>query len=494
MPEIKNTFLKGRMNQDLDSRILPQGEYREAINLLISRSEGSTVGEFENILGNTNVGTVSSTKALSVIGNFIDETNNRVYAFATDFSNDDPNSRATSSETCVILEFDLANPGTPNTLVSGFFLNFNKEFPIYGVNLLEELLFWTDNFNQPRRINITTARNNGSAYTKELQISVAKYYPYDAIIPMERQTVTTDTGGTTTQINITVGNTNIRVGDVVTDNDKTDIPNATISNTSPVVKVVQILNPGTNTQFKVAPAITPGALASGIKVDFSRTSMENRSDPDKSNYSTQTVGTVMASGSSLFGTNLYPYATYPTTGATPGGSPYVGEPGVDAGFTTDSTLGTGTGDITVVVNGLGGVSSIDAASDGTGWVIGNTITISSSVIGGSTDVVITLTAASIDTATIIRIDPAILGGVPRVGDVVTNITTANNIPNPTNPTVAAQFSLRISTIVINQVAIDNSGRWTITFDSDATAGGAIAGFTAADNSFCLQATIALTQE
>ena len=111
MPEIKNNFLKGRMNQDLDSRILPAGEYREAINLLISRSEGATVGEFENVLGNTNVGTVSSTKALSVIGNFIDKTNNKVYAFATDFSNDDPNSRATSSETCLI-RICLTNPAT----------------------------------------------------------------------------------------------------------------------------------------------------------------------------------------------------------------------------------------------------------------------------------------------------------------------------------------------------------------------------------------------
>ena len=49
MAEIKNTFLKGKMNQDLDSRLLPNGEYREAINLMISRSEGSTVGEFENV-------------------------------------------------------------------------------------------------------------------------------------------------------------------------------------------------------------------------------------------------------------------------------------------------------------------------------------------------------------------------------------------------------------------------------------------------------------
>ena len=234
MPEIKNNFLEGKMNQDSDSRLLQKGEYREAINLLISRSEGATVGEFENVLGNTNVGTVSSTHKLSVIGSFIDQTNNIVYAFATDFSEPDPSDRADSSNTCLILEFDLANPGTPTVLVSGFFLNFNKEFPIYGVNLLEELLFWTDNLNQPRKINIIAARNNPTAYTKEVQISVAKYYPYDAIIPMERQTATTVATGDPTEIEITSGNANIRVGDIVTDNDKTDIPNATISNTSPL--------------------------------------------------------------------------------------------------------------------------------------------------------------------------------------------------------------------------------------------------------------------
>jgi len=53
MPQITNTFLKSKMNKDLDSRILPNGEYRDARNLQISRSQGSEVGEFENILGNT---------------------------------------------------------------------------------------------------------------------------------------------------------------------------------------------------------------------------------------------------------------------------------------------------------------------------------------------------------------------------------------------------------------------------------------------------------
>ena len=87
MAEIKNSFLKGRMNQDLDSRILPEGEYREAINLLISRSEGNTVGEFENILGNIQIptGTNLSETDASVIGHVVDETNNRGFLLLTNF-------------------------------------------------------------------------------------------------------------------------------------------------------------------------------------------------------------------------------------------------------------------------------------------------------------------------------------------------------------------------------------------------------------------------
>jgi len=33
MPEIKNTFLKGKMNKDADERLLPSGEYRDALNI-----------------------------------------------------------------------------------------------------------------------------------------------------------------------------------------------------------------------------------------------------------------------------------------------------------------------------------------------------------------------------------------------------------------------------------------------------------------------------
>ncbi len=62
------------MNKDLDSRIVPNGEYREARNLSISRSEGSKVGEFENVLGNTSISSLIGASATTeFIGKFIDK-------------------------------------------------------------------------------------------------------------------------------------------------------------------------------------------------------------------------------------------------------------------------------------------------------------------------------------------------------------------------------------------------------------------------------------
>jgi hypothetical protein len=328
MPEIKNNFLKGRMNQDLDSRILPQGEYREAINLLISRSEGSTVGEFENILGNTNVGTIASNKKANVIGSCVDETNNRVYIFATDFSNDSADVRAPSTSTCLIIEFDLSNPGSPTTLVSGHFLNFNKKFPIYGVNIIEELLFFTDNLNQPRRINITTARNapatsQGPAYTEEAQLSVARYYPYNVIVPIERSTATYSSGAGTTTLVVTQAQPNVKVGDILSDNNKG--PGATElfvgpTNTQGVITVTKV---NSTTNFTVSEAL-PNPIPAGFKIDFSRTSMKNVHDSLLPNHSTQKIKDVIGGvGSTVVRIGVFnDQANYPVNF---GGIPRVGD-------------------------------------------------------------------------------------------------------------------------------------------------------------------------
>ena len=55
MPEIKNIFTSGRMNKDLDERLIPKGEYRDAMNIDVVTSEGSNVGSVQNIKGNTRV-------------------------------------------------------------------------------------------------------------------------------------------------------------------------------------------------------------------------------------------------------------------------------------------------------------------------------------------------------------------------------------------------------------------------------------------------------
>ena len=44
MAESKNTFLKSKMNKDLDARLMPPGEYRDARNISISRSEDDDFG------------------------------------------------------------------------------------------------------------------------------------------------------------------------------------------------------------------------------------------------------------------------------------------------------------------------------------------------------------------------------------------------------------------------------------------------------------------
>ena len=124
MAEIKNTFLKGKMNQDLDSRILPNGEYREARNLSISRSESSTVGEFENVLGNKSVlnfQTLTGVANLKCIGYLSDEVNNTVYLFLTN----NPKQQYSPGTGHFIISYNpLTNAQA--ILVQGAFLNFSQ--------------------------------------------------------------------------------------------------------------------------------------------------------------------------------------------------------------------------------------------------------------------------------------------------------------------------------------------------------------------------------
>ena len=233
MPQINNTFLKSKMNKDLDARLVPNGEYRDAQNIIVNKSEGSDVGALENVLGNSVITIIRSSieelerekinqryltgvkpgeitfPKLEVIGYYMDLNGDNIYMFLTDYA-DSSNNRLSNfapadyidtsggfpgnwiykGAGCYIVRYNTIN-NQSRVLVAGNFLNFSKTHPIINVNLLESLLFFTDDRNQPRKINVENAFNdswelwNASVvgsnpyYYNEDHISVAKFAPYE---------------------------------------------------------------------------------------------------------------------------------------------------------------------------------------------------------------------------------------------------------------------------------------------------------------------------
>ena len=87
MAEVKNSFLRSKMNKDLDDRLLPNGEYRNAVNITINNSDGEDVGTAQTVRGNLQVidfnVNVTGVDDLQVIGLLDDEASDTVFAFLT---------------------------------------------------------------------------------------------------------------------------------------------------------------------------------------------------------------------------------------------------------------------------------------------------------------------------------------------------------------------------------------------------------------------------
>ena len=162
MPEIKHTFIGGKMNKDLDDRILPNGEYRDARNISVGRSEDDDVGALENVIGNDLITTTDIGPGFTIIGIKEDNSSDQLFIFLTDYTDPNP-SRPTDAPIGTNHYIYVYNNITKEyrILVRGEFLNFSTTDRIIGINLIENLLFWTDNRNQPRKININLATTAG---------------------------------------------------------------------------------------------------------------------------------------------------------------------------------------------------------------------------------------------------------------------------------------------------------------------------------------------
>ncbi len=259
MPLFNKTFHLGKMNKDMDERVVPSGEYRDAVNIEVQTSNYSDAGTAQTLMGNTLISSQMVPDGSTCVGSIADNKNDKVYYLVagpeekfneTDGSTYDwntpsswkdyiieydiktetfkyvfvdiyranyevvgfkPSSNADlsgeitmqtpttnpythirhdmfvdvydslgasyitqlqqSSTTCVAgpvdnivqlystyIDFKNSNtpisPGSWLNFSAKRILNFHKNVYITGINIIDGMLFWTDNHTEPKKINI----------------------------------------------------------------------------------------------------------------------------------------------------------------------------------------------------------------------------------------------------------------------------------------------------------------------------------------------------
>jgi hypothetical protein len=157
--ELKKTFIK-----DLDERLVPDGEYIDALNVTIDTTSGSNIGAVSNSLGNTLVsniqqlvegrGVTYTGSNAKTIGAVTYEADNLIYWLVTSDTFD------------AIFEYSEIYQFTSIVLLcTQGQLNFNKSYPVTGINFIPvsrdegPFIYWTDGLNPPRRINISRCKS-----------------------------------------------------------------------------------------------------------------------------------------------------------------------------------------------------------------------------------------------------------------------------------------------------------------------------------------------
>ena len=292
MAELKHTFQSGRMNKDFDERLLPNGEYRDALNIQVASSEGSDVGAVENILGNkklSNLGlengktigkipytlkdkiywfvaadnidgiyefdqkqgtilpilidkkiTLSKTLvSINIEANSNNElvldnvltTDLKELCGSTPLNNEDEilinnNLDLTCSDPYIKLSIpkgstlrkeqdkyvfkNIEYNGQSYGKISLDFvyskdsvLNFSKSNLITGVNTIDDMLFWTDNLNPPRKINIAKFKK----FSNTVYPNTPGIFQTQTIVVFDKK----DSNGNVTQGNRTFTEDDIKV-------------------------------------------------------------------------------------------------------------------------------------------------------------------------------------------------------------------------------------------------------------------------------------------
>ena len=173
MAEFVRVFQSGRMNKDLDERLVPNGEYRDALNLDLANSDASDVGALQNIQGNTELRLqVASGKNPAWTTNYIDDLPN---AECIGTYRDDANEKIywfiASDTTSAIAEYDqTSNTVSPILVDTQDILKFSTGYRITGINIIDGLLFWTDDQTEPKKINVDKFKTGSVDFVTQTKI------------------------------------------------------------------------------------------------------------------------------------------------------------------------------------------------------------------------------------------------------------------------------------------------------------------------------------
>lgn len=163
MANITRNFIAGRMNKVVDERLVPDGEYIDAMNVRMGSTENSEIGVIENTKGNLPLtslkyidGTLLSPNA-RCIGAIEDSARETIYWFV----HDPTFTVGATGRLDLIVSYNVYTDVLAYHVISindggnvDTTLNFNSTYLITGVDIIEDLLFFTDDYNPPRVINI----------------------------------------------------------------------------------------------------------------------------------------------------------------------------------------------------------------------------------------------------------------------------------------------------------------------------------------------------
>ena len=169
MANFTRNFIAGRMNKTFDERVVPDGEYIDAMNIRMGSTEKSEAGAVENTMGNLPLTTLTYIDGTPLssdarcIGAIDDSAKETLYWFVHD-----PNfALSPTGKLDLIVSYNTTSQVLTYHVVSindgngvNTTLNFNPQYLITGVNIIENLLFFTDDYNQPRFINVTKNYDN----------------------------------------------------------------------------------------------------------------------------------------------------------------------------------------------------------------------------------------------------------------------------------------------------------------------------------------------